>query len=138
MFDHCLFFNTTALARLVEREWTKAFKRFDLTPSQGFMLRLILDQPGLLQRELADALTISRPTVTRLLDGLQIKRLLERRTSSHDGRESEIHPTAKAERIKDALNAASGEVTRKIKLTIGKETFDETVAKLRGIRSALK
>lgn len=138
MFDHCMYFNTTALARLVEREWTKAFKGFDLTPSQGFMLRLILDQPGLLQRELAKALTISRPTATRLLDGLQAKRLAERRSSSRDGRESEIYPTSAAVEVRDALNVASGAVTRRIKRMIGKDTFDDTVARLRGVRSALK
>ena len=41
MFDHCLYFNTTALARLVDKEWTQAFKPFGVTPSQGFMLSLI-------------------------------------------------------------------------------------------------
>ena len=42
MFDHCLYFNTTALARVVEREWAAAFKPFGLTPPQGFLLRLVL------------------------------------------------------------------------------------------------
>ena len=69
MFDQCLYFNTTALARVLEREWTKAFKPFGLTPSQAFMLRAILDKPGLLQSELAAGLAISRPTATRSLDG---------------------------------------------------------------------
>ena len=50
MFDHCLYFNTTALARLLEKEWSAAFASFELTPPQAFMLRLVLDQPGLSQR----------------------------------------------------------------------------------------
>ncbi|MDO9192553.1 MAG: helix-turn-helix domain-containing protein, partial [Undibacterium sp.] len=65
MFDHCLYFNTHALARTLEREWTKAFKPFGLTPSQAFMLRAILATSGLLQNELAQMLVISRPTTTR-------------------------------------------------------------------------
>ena len=69
MFDQCLYFNTTALARQLEREWTRAFAPFELTPPQAFMLRTILDQPGLLQRELAASMVISRPTATRTLDG---------------------------------------------------------------------
>jgi DNA-binding MarR family transcriptional regulator len=137
MFDYCLYFNSTALARLAEREWSGAFRRFELTPSQAFLLRLVLDQPGLLQRELAMALTISRPTATRLLHGLEEKRLVERRSSSTDGREWRIFPTPAAERIKAQLNAASAEVTRRIKQIIGKDVFDETVAKLRGVRAAL-
>ena len=42
MFDHCLYFNTTALARLLEKEWTAAFAGFDLTPPQAFLLRFPL------------------------------------------------------------------------------------------------
>ena len=87
MFDHCLYFNTTALARQLEREWAKAFEPFGLTPPQAFMLRAILDQPGLMQSEIARTLTIARPTATRALDGLMAKGLIERRSSARDGRE---------------------------------------------------
>jgi DNA-binding MarR family transcriptional regulator len=138
MFDHCLYFNTTALARRLEREWAGAFAEFDLTPPQAFLLRLVLDQPGRLQRELADALTISRPTATRALDGLQAKGLIERRDSDGDGREWEIHPRPKAVAMKAALNAASGAVTERLKKRLGVGLFQETVGRLRGIRSALE
>jgi DNA-binding MarR family transcriptional regulator len=137
MFDHCLYFNSTAVARLAERQWAEAFRPFALTPSQAFLLRLVLDRPGLLQRDLAEALTISAPTATRLLHGLEAKRLVERRSSSTDGRESRIYPTSAAEKIKGPLNAASAEVTKRIKQLIGKDVFDEAVAKLRGVRAAL-
>src|SRR4051812_40213377 len=129
MFDHCLYFNTTALARVLEREWTKAFKPFGLTPSQAFMLRVVLEKPGLLQSELAAELAISRPTATRTLDGLQKMKLLERRTTAHDGRESAILPTALAVTMTEKLNAASAEVTKRLKKELGAAHFDETVAK---------
>jgi DNA-binding MarR family transcriptional regulator len=137
MFDHCLYFNTTALARVLEREWTKAFKPFGLTPSQAFMLRVVLEKPGLLQSELATELAISRPTATRTLDGLQKMKMLQRRTTEHDGRESAIHPTALAVTMTEKLNAASAEVTKRLKKELGIAHFDETVAKVRRVRSAL-
>ena len=37
-----------------------------------------------------------------------------------------------------AINKASGEVTRRIQQLIGKENFDETVARVRSVSSALK
>lgn len=138
MFDHCLYFNTTALARLVDKEWTLAFKPFGVTPSQGFMLRLVLKQPGMLQHAIADELTISRPTATRLLDGLQKLKLIERRAIESDGRHWAVYPTATAETLHAAINKASGEVTRRIQTQIGKENFDETVARVRSVSSALK
>lgn len=138
MFDHCLYFNTTALARQLERQWTVAFKPFDLTPPQAFMLRAVLDKPGLLQREIASALVISRPTATRALDGLAAKHLIERRASDRDGREFNIYPTPAAQEIHAALNEASGRVTRSLKKLLGEDAFVDTVSKVRGVRSALK
>ena len=138
MFDHCIYFNTTALARLVEKEWALAFKPFGVTPPQGFMVRLILKHPGLMQHELATRLTISRPTATRLLDGLQALGLVERRGTGMDGRHWAVFPTEKAEAMHADINKASGEVTRRIQQRTGKENFDETVARVRTISSALK
>jgi DNA-binding MarR family transcriptional regulator len=138
VFDHCLYFNTTALARLVDKEWTIAFKPFGVTPSQGFMLRLVLKKPGLLQHQIADELTISRPTATRLLDGLQALKLVERRSIASDGRHWAVYPTADAEAVHAAINKASGEVTRRIQQNIGKENFDETVTRVRSVSNALK
>ena len=137
MFDHCLYFNTTALARALEREWTHAFKPFGLTPSQAFMLRVVLDKPGLLQSELAKELAIARPTATRTLDGLQKLMLVERRSTPTDGREYAIHPLDAAVAIRDDLNAASARVTRRLKKTLGAAHFDDTVAHVKQVRATL-
>ena len=137
MFDQCLYFNTTALARVLEREWTKAFKPFGLTPSQGFMLRLVLDQPGLLQGELARQMVIQRPTATRALDGLQKLGLVERHGTANDARGLAIFPTSEARAMQQPLNAASGEVTRRLKKELGMDEFSDVVAKVKHTRAAL-
>jgi DNA-binding MarR family transcriptional regulator len=138
MFDHCLYFNTTALARVVEREWAAAFKPFGLTPPQGFLLRMVLARPGLSQHELATELTIARPTATRLLDGLQKLGLVERRDAPLDARHWSVYPTPAAQDMQAGLNTASGQVTQRIQRQIGKENFTDTVSKVRGVCSALK
>lgn len=138
MFEHCLYFNTTSLARVVEREWAQAFKPWELTPPQGFLLRLVLAQPGLTQREIAEQLTISRPTATRLIDGVQALGLLERRDSGPDARHWALFPTPKAQKMEAALNAASAAVTKRIQQQIGKENFQDTVGKVRAVCAALK
>lgn len=138
MFEQCLYFNTTSLARQLEREWTTAFKPFGLTPSQAFMLRVVLDKTPLLQSELAFEMNISRPTATRALDGLEKLGLIKRLASEKDGREQEIHPTKKAVGMKDAINAASRAVTKHLKKTLGTGHFEEAVGQLRRISSALK
>jgi MarR family transcriptional regulator, temperature-dependent positive regulator of motility len=138
MFDQCLYFNTTALARRLEREWAGAFDPFGLTPAQAFMLRAILERPGMLQRELAESMSISRPTATRTLDGLQEKGLIERRGLERDGRELEIHPTSAANRMKAALNRTSAGVTARLKDRLGAEAFRVVVSQVKGVRAALE
>ena len=138
MFEECLYFNTVALARRLEREWAIAFKPFDLSPSQAFLLRTILNQPGMLQRELADSLAISRPTATRVLDGLATKKLIERKHSARDGREQSIYPTLKATDMQSSLNEASSKVTKRMKKLLKEEVFVDAVGKVREIRSVLK
>ena len=137
MFEQCLYFNTTSLARKLERQWTIAFKPFGLTPSQAFMLRVILEKPQSYQNALAKEMNITKPTASRGLDGLEKLGLIERRPSPDDAREIEVHPTKKAKAMKDGLNAASGEVTKKFKKLLGSEEFLDVVGKLRGISEIL-
>lgn len=137
MFDHCLYFNTTALARQLERVWSEAFKPFNLTPSQAFTLRAVLQKPGMLHSELAETLRIARATATRAVDGLVARGLLERRSTKQDGRESEIHPTSEAMKIKNDLDAASGRVTTRLKDELGDGVFSGFVQQARSIGSHL-
>jgi len=87
MFDHCLYFNSSALARVAEREWAAVYAPFGLTPAQGFVLRVVLASPGCLSSQVAGTLGIARPTATRFIDNLSEKRLVERRQAESDGRE---------------------------------------------------
>ena len=102
------------------------------------MLRVVLDKAPLLQSELAREMNISRPTATRALDGLERLGLIKRLASEKDGREQEIHPTKKAVEMKEAINAASGAVTKRLKKVLGTNHFEDVVGQLRGISSALK
>jgi DNA-binding MarR family transcriptional regulator len=138
MFEQCLYFNTTALARLLEREWTQAFKPFGLTPSQAFMLRVVLDKGGLLHSHLADEMSLTRSTVSRTVDGLEKLGLIVRAATGNDGRETEIRPTAKAQALKDKINAASAEVTKKLKKMLGAKEFESAVLQMRNISASIR
>ena len=137
MFEHCLYFNTAALARQLEKAWTQAFQPFGLTAPQAFLLRAVLAQPGLSPSELARLMVIAKPTVTRSLDGLLAKGLIERGPSNRDGRESLIDPTESARAIQEALNKASGMVTERMKRLLGTEGFASAVSSVRDVRTTL-
>lgn len=137
MFEQCLYFNTTSLARKLEREWTVAFKPFSLTAPQAFMLRVIVQKPASLQSELANEMNISRSTATRTLDGLQKLGYIKRSPSNKDGRESEIHPTNKATKVIGEINQASGEVTKRLRKLLGNEEFERVVGDVRTVSKAV-
>jgi DNA-binding MarR family transcriptional regulator len=137
MFDYCLYFNTSALARRLDQEWTAAFVPFGLTPPQAFMLRAVLGRPGLMQRELSAEMSIAKSTATRALDFLAAKGFVERRAGAGDGREKAIFPTKAALAIHAQLDAASAAVTARLKNILGAPQFAETVSNIKHVRAAL-
>lgn len=137
MFDHCLYFNSAALARLVEREWTAVYAEFGLTPPQGFVLRVVLATPGCLSSQVADTLGIARPTATRLIDSLCEKQLVERSQAKTDGREWTVSVTAAGRALDRPINNASARIARTLRGKIGPELFESAVTSMHEVRKAL-
>lgn len=137
MFEHCLYFNTQTLARQLDREWTRAFKPFGLTPAQAFLLRVVLAKAPISLTALAGELNIAKATCSRTADGLEALGLIQRLPDSDDGRGQEIVPTRSARSIEAGLNQASGDVTKRIKRQIGASFFEDTVAGLRKIGASI-
>ena len=126
MFDHCLYFNTSALARRLDREWSEAFARFGLTPAQGFMLRAVLDRPGMAQSQLAEEMSIARPTATRALDGLERLGLIERQSSERDGCSRRHSPSALRPVSRSPASPAAAASVRHAVPKYGRSNADNT------------
>jgi MarR family transcriptional regulator, organic hydroperoxide resistance regulator len=137
MFDHCLYFNSSALARLVEREWGAVYAQFGLTPPQGFVLRVVLATPGCLSSQVADLLGIARPTATRLIDNLSDKGLVERRQGETDGREWRVHATRAGKALERPINDASAQIAKNLSAKVGPGLFETAVTTMHGVRKAL-
>ena len=137
MFDHCLYFNASALARLAEREWGAVYAPFGLTPAQGFVLRVVLASPGCLSSRVAETLGIARPTATRLVDSLVEKRLVERRQGESDGREWCVFPTRAGEALNRPLNDASAQIANALRAKVGPDLFESAVTSMSGVRKGL-
>lgn len=138
MFEECLYFNSNALARTVSRIWAEAYRQFDLSPPHAFLLRVVLAKPGLLPRELAEELNLSRSTITRFLDSLEKRDLLQRRPAEKDRRELQVYPTTAAKAMHKKLDGTGGKLSKLMGEKIGKEELSETVAKLREIQKFLE
>ncbi|WP_028468907.1 MarR family winged helix-turn-helix transcriptional regulator [Neptunomonas japonica] len=138
MFEECLYFNSNALARTVTRIWTEAYKPLDLSPSHAFLLRAVLSKPGLMPRELAKELSLSRSTVTRFLDSLVKRGFLIRKMTAQDGREIQIYPTKAAIEIHDELDQTGKNLSKLMSSIIGQDDLSQTVSNLRKIQNIVE
>lgn len=138
MFEECLYFNSNALARTVTRIWTEAYKSFDLSPPHAFLLRVVLAKPGLMPRELAAELSLSRSTVTRFLDSLEKRGLLVRKMTAQDGREVQIFPTKSAQSIHDELDQTGKKLSRLMHELIGRQEVSDAITNLRKFQKILE
>lgn len=131
MFERCIYFNTNVLARKLNARWATAFARFNLPPSQGYMLRLVLEQPGLSQHAIGGELQLEKSTVTRFISELELKGLVKRHISSDNNREKIIKPTKKAAKIQTELNALGDELYELMCEAIGEKNMKAFVASIR-------
>jgi DNA-binding MarR family transcriptional regulator len=138
MFERCLYFNVNALARQVNRVWEEAFGKLDLSPSHAYLLRVVLAEPGIGQKDLGKALKLEKSTVTRFVNALEAKGLVKRsKVESRDGREQRIYPTDKAMRIRDELEQTGEALYRKMFSGLGGKELKALVAQLREAASKL-
>ena len=130
MFERCLYFNSNKMVRKINRIWEKAFAEVDLSPAHAYLLRAVLKQPGSRLGVLAEELSLAPSTITRFVDALVIKGLLEKH-KGEDGREYIVKPTAKALEIKDRLEAIGDSLYRQMCQAMGSATLEDLVATLR-------
>ncbi len=137
MFTRCIYFNLNTLTRNINKLWDEAFKRHGLSPAHGYLLRAVLANPGMSQKELADELLLDPSTITRFIDALSTRRLVERRPSKDNARESTVVPTARGKALHKELEQTGNELYKDMRKTLGARRFDNFVKELRAVRELI-
>jgi len=75
----------------------------DLTADQWVLLNQVYRDPGTSQQELGAATAKDKPTVTRILDKLESKKLVQRKAMKEDRRKFGIYPTPAGEQKVETL-----------------------------------
>ena len=86
----CLFFTANSLARDITRMGEEEFASIGMTPSYAFLMMLAINSPGISQKEIATEMNMAPSTVSRFIDALLKRRLLEKKM---EGRITYIFPT---------------------------------------------
>ena len=75
----------------------------DITPEQWALLIRLWERDGRTQGELSEATFRDAPTMSRIVDGMEARGLLERRPDPDDGRARRIHLTRDGRALKKKL-----------------------------------
>ncbi|HEY1020040.1 MAG TPA: MarR family transcriptional regulator [Sediminibacterium sp.] len=117
-FCSCLYFTTNALARKVEKLAVESWKKIGLAPSHAYLLKLVIDEPGMQAGVLAEQLQLTPSTITRLIEKLEEKKLVTRVT---EGKTTNVFPTQKAKEMKPHIKQCIEEFHEKYVKILGKE-----------------
>lgn len=124
----CLYFNSNALARIMTKLADEAFAPVGLTSSYAFLLMTVQKKPGINPKEIASEMQLTASTVTRLIEKMEYRGLLERKVV---GRTTEVYSTEKCEDMYDEIKGCWKNLKTKYEELIGKELADELTLNLR-------
>ena len=133
-YSSCVYFATGALARKVERLACEAWEPVGLSPSHGYLLLMVLDEPGIQPNKLVKELLLSPSTITRLADKLELKKLVQR---TSEGKVIKIFPTAKARALEPEMKACMGCFAEKYCEILGSEDCSMLTAALNKVTDKL-
>jgi len=95
--DEHIGFMISDVARLMRTVFD--VRRLGLTRAQWLALTRLHRRPGASQSELADMMEVEKATIGRLIDRLEAKGWVERRSQAGDRRVNRVYLTSEAERL---------------------------------------
>ena len=117
----CLYFTANRLGRAITRMADDAFATTGLTPAYGYLIRLVIGDPGITQKSLSEKLYITPSTLTRFIDKLESKQLVERKVH---GKTVLVYPTEKGIQLEQPLLEASRSLKASYEALLGTELAD--------------
>ncbi len=130
MFEKCIYFNSNAFIRHLNRIWDEAYKPSGLSAPHAYLLRLVCREPGITQKETGRQLHLEKSTITRFVSALEAKGLLLRQ-SGENGREVCLRASAAGKRLGRQLDDVGAALYRKMRKQLGPEQFDDIVQSMK-------
>jgi len=103
--DNALGFWVHRVYQASRNEMFRAFRERgeEITPEQWAVLIRLWERDGRSQSDLSDATFRDRPTMSRILDGMEERDLVERHVDPEDGRARSIHLTRRGRELRKKL-----------------------------------
>jgi DNA-binding MarR family transcriptional regulator len=129
-----LLSDIVTLARLIRTEADRRARAHGMTRAQWTILIRLEQQPGLLQKELAEILEVEPITVARLIDRHEARGMVERRPDPHDRRCWRLHLTEEARPLLGEIDIQLADMADTLCQDLGADVVATTAAALRHMR----
>ncbi len=123
----CLYFTANRLCRAIGRLADEAFMPAGLSPSHAFLLMLAIETPGIGPKSLSDALHLAPSTVTRFIDALVGRGLIERRAQ---GKTVSVFPTEQGLAMQETIAAAWRRLHERYCAILGAQAGDDLARRI--------
>jgi DNA-binding MarR family transcriptional regulator len=100
---HFIGYTITDVGRLLRTVFERRVRGFGLTRAQWLIIARLHRRPGLSQSEIADLLEIEKAPAGRLIERMEAKNWLQRRSDARDKRVNRLYLTSKANRLHAAI-----------------------------------
>jgi MarR family transcriptional regulator, transcriptional regulator for hemolysin len=101
--QHFIGYTITDVGRLLRTVFERRVRDFGLTRAQWLIIARLHRRPGLSQSEIADLLEIEKAPAGRLIERMEAKNWLQRRSDAKDKRINRLYLTSKANRLHAAI-----------------------------------
>jgi DNA-binding MarR family transcriptional regulator len=113
-----MYFSTNALARKIEKLAVESWKPVNLSPSHGYLLMTVIEEPGIQPGMLANEMQLKPSTITRFIEKLEEKKLVVRIT---EGKLTNVYPTPKGKELYSELKGCINHFYSSYCAVLGKE-----------------
>ena len=125
------------VGRLIRVEVDRRASVHGMTRAQWLILAWLNRQPGMSQKEMAEKLEVEPITVARLVDRLEARGLLERRTDPADRRVWRLHILPGAAPILHGLEQPRAELYARVTARLSAEEIETAASVLSTMRAVL-
>jgi DNA-binding MarR family transcriptional regulator len=138
-FERAIAFWINRVGFLIRKELRRRFleKDLDITPEEWAVLMQLWQRDGQASGELADKTIRDRTTVTRLLDGMVRKGLVQREPDNADRRLVRIHLSRNGQRLEHDLVPIAQELIRDMVVGIPESDVETAIGTLRRMQENL-
>ena len=117
-YCNCLHYSANALARVITKMAEEEFAIVQLAPSHAFLLMIINDKPGIQPMEISKIMMLTPSTVTRLIEKMEFKGFLGRKSM---GKFTEVHPIHKCRELDANIKKAWQNLLHRYENLLGKD-----------------